>query len=366
MVNRYQCMSVGLYVALLAGLSACTYLIPDDPSQPRYNIVLGEKHRPLNNHTDAPPPGQVSMTPFSQSVEVPQPVQMAQNTANPSLPPLPPVDDATRARADQILGAAPPPAQSTMNERRRPVENPPLESEAPSISSVPPRPVYSASENLQSRMDDTRRDLEQDRARAQVEKSRLASEAAAEPSMLTGRPGSVTIPENIRGSSAAPAYAPPPSYSPAPAYTPPPGVSQASTQPITGLAPMPTPVASAPVPPPAPAQPAYIALPPPLPPMNSAKAPGVDIVPPPAPVAVSEAPPPRALAPIRLTPPDVAYSPPPAPVRAFTPVPDVAPRLQPATSSGFDPFAHAPAPARAGSGDAAAGYLPPSRYANKR
>ena len=329
---------------MLGGLTACSLLIPENPSAPRYNKVEGEMHTPQLNRG----------MPTSTMAAPVTPV------ATQSIPNLPPVDPSVQARAQQEIAAL------NATGRSMPVENQNLVNSGavPDLSSVPPRPVTVGAASAESRLAQTRTELEQDRTQAVASKDQLMKDAQAEPSMLSPMPAPMTPPPAPKPIAKAP-VAPEP----------------------TGVVPPPEPVAVAPIAPPAGS--GYIAAVPPSPmfapppPMNpsamppAAPAPLQEPVPvisnvAPAPhmqpaiaVAPLPAPLPSGKEPIVLRPPVgmAAVAPEPMVFAAPTPTSNMAP----AASGGFDPMASVDTRnARAGTLYQPTGYLPTSRYADRR
>ncbi len=357
---------------LTVSLGGCSYLIPPNPSSPRYNTVVGERHAPALNAQSATgaPTETAAVTP-------------------PDAPNFPPVDDATRIRAQQEMTAAQPvdavssaPLPSpTANGRVVPVENAaPTVTVAenttyPSLASVPPRPVISGDESDAARLARIRSALEADRASANTARDQLAHDAAQEPSMqpLPEATGTVPPPAPV---SVAP-VAPPPAATPSPSFTPAP---QSSNVPApNSIAPVPTPVFP---PPPPPSN--MSALPPAVIPAQSAairtpvanatfSTPAVTPVAAVAPAPVFQpmpsAPPAPAVAPIVLRPPtgDVAAANVPAPAFHVTPTQQFMPQPAPPAAGGFDPMAdgRVATSATQPSVYASTGYLPDSRYSSR-
>ncbi len=345
---------------LLGSLSACTYLIPDDPNAPRYNNVTGQRHQPVMNavkptsDTRAPemqaplaavptaaPVTAVSATNLPPATEVTSTSPALRNS------PFPPVDPVVQAKANQSLSGASTPSlvlkspnaqASTVRPvnseiiRQTPLENMPFQTAAASgLMHVPPYP----SNDGAARLNDARRDLEQSRSQAVQAKDQLVRDAAQEPSMLPAAApapmpstqSTITVPP--RTVSPMPAPAPSSSYIAPLRLTPPPPLMAAPTS-------APAPVAMAPAPAGAPRA------------FN--------------PMAVT-APAPVAMAPIRLTPPTAAS---PAPVSVPAPAPVSVSALRPSSSS-FNPLEGSTGTVYSSAAPTASeGYLPSSRYANRR
>ena len=191
--------------ALLVSSSACTYLIPEEPSADRYNMVLGARHAPVSNgdlalpvdpaetsadmsendkplpmvtHADAAPVADVAMAPL------PEPAAMS--TA-PALAGLPPVDAATQARAQQELAAAP--------QRQVPVENNAIQlAQSDGLNSVPLRPAMTGRTSPQEQFNATKNDLEQERESIGYAREQLRHDAGQEPSLLSQPEQTGTVP----------------------------------------------------------------------------------------------------------------------------------------------------------------------------
>lgn len=289
-------------------LAACTYIIPEDASVPRYNEVLGERHKPIHNNptTPAASPEAVAAEPWApeQVSTAVTPVTVA-TLPPPSMPALPPVDPAVRAQAA---------AQMSANGRHVPLENASLEVADSSLTDVPPRPAFTGDDSAKAHLDATRHDLESERPKAAAAKAQLDKDAADEPSML---------PPPLPTGPGAPAM--PNSPTPMPNNASPQGMN------------------SFPVPPPSSSPQDRIAV-------NNVAPPTLQ------PIHLT---PPPAQPPIHLTPPPGmdAYT-------ALPPLPTSTPAsAQVASSSDFNPFSSAPSATPLLSD---ADELPPSRYAFKR
>ncbi len=387
--------SIGACALILSGLSGCTYIIPPDPSTPRYNALMGERRAPMRNRMDRVPQQGSSLTsptqetPFAATAPImPAPVpEVVVNNLPPispaapvavanAMPELPPVDAATRAAAERIDPSI----------RQIPTENSAYAVAENSFSSVPTYAMPVGSDAPAARLNNVRRDLETERARADVARDALASDAAAEPSLLP-------LPETRRPAGNVPVTQPVIPQTPAPVVT--------SPAPQTYLAPQytPTPVTQPVAPAPAPQiaytqpQPGYIALPPPPPLMGAPEARPVAVAPAapqptamspttvavaasPAPVAMVNAnPSPRSFDPMAVA----AANPslPPIQLRApgsfpqttvvaqAEPVTIAVTSPQPSSLSSFNPMA-APTAASAHGGYAGEGFIAPSRYAARR
>ncbi len=159
--------------ALLGGtLSACAYIIPPSPNEPRNNTVQGEIRKPINNPTSS----------GKRSALTPDELPNAAPVAPVKQAALPPVDNATQQRAEAII---------QNSDRRMPVENAQFQVSSngyPPIHSVPPMPVTTGPDSAQSQLNATKAELEADRSNAVAATETLAKDAAAEPSMLSELP----------------------------------------------------------------------------------------------------------------------------------------------------------------------------------
>ncbi len=192
-------------VALSFCLGGCSFLIPEDPSAPRYNTVGGERRRPQLN----------SMTPQGSPAPMPS-APVSQNGADDGR--FPPVDQAVQARAQEQMG------NGFSSARRTPVENAASEimvseNNYPPLSDVPQRPSMAGDDSAASRLSKVRAELERDRVNSGAARDQLNHDAASEPSLL-GTGGGSSLPPS-------PVFAPPPpmgggqSYNfPAPAMSP--------------------------------------------------------------------------------------------------------------------------------------------------
>ena len=210
---------LALGTILLAGLSGCTWLIPDDPSTLRYNSVLGERHAPVGNQSSAinkPLPEEetgmavmteTNTTPVAPMVQAQAPTvvsaaptpmvqvmpQAPAMRPQPLMQGLPPVDALTQSRAERELA------------RQTPTENAMYDvAQNNAFTSVPPSPVAVGADAPAARLQNVRRDLEAERARADAARDQLSRDVQAEPSMLpnTGRPqdpAMINAPVNDKG-----------------------------------------------------------------------------------------------------------------------------------------------------------------------
>lgn len=323
-----------LYTFGALALGGCAYLIPDNPSAPRYSTVMGERHAPeLNKNI-----GQASA---AQSAPI---MPIMTSDMPPAMPssmpaPFPPVDAATQATASQQMAMnspvptsnAVPMPQPIGDARQVPAENLAEAAGAPAFSSVPARPAMSGPESDADQLNKVRAQLEMDRANAEAARNQLSRDAAAEPSLL-GAPTSNVVPPPTQVierplDPLPPAY-PVPAMAPSPAPMPP-APAAPQPQPQSFIAPAPL-------------------MPPPPAPIASAQAAPLPSV---YPVAAAPAAP--ALDPIMLRPPVASMPPASAPaVRRVVPQ-ETAPSALPMASGGFNPMAASDSN----------GYLPQSRYA---
>ncbi len=367
--------SIFTVILCLVCLTGCKWLIPENPSAPRYNTVLGGKRTPALNRpagADAPyvpGPGSQAMPPAGALA--PAVVQAA--------PAYPPVSVETQAMAEQRISeqqmatppSAPPPqergfwdrmafwrsdepqlqvsaaVQPTMEARRMPPENvmqgAPVDavqvadnSAYPKLSAVPPRPQSDA-----ERLASVRSQLEQERATANQSSTNLSAAAAAEPSLLAPMPEPVSVntlpppPKPMMESVA------PPSYTPA----------------------MSAPLAAAPLPPivlkPPPAAPALMPTPTPMP-VAAIPAYQPTYTPPPVTAGME---PIMLRAPVPQSAPSPSFAAGPPAYTSSTPA-----AMPPAAAGGFNPMAGTAASAYDGGQQLAngSGYLPPSRYIQRR
>lgn len=358
-------------------LSACSYLIPPNPSAPRYNEVVGERHVPLLNAQSA-----AGMASDNSNLSA--------NAAG-----FPPVDQTVRVQAEQEMAAASQPVTpvtsaplpAPMSDARMvPVENQTVQAAPsfnvagnhyPNLADVPPRPVITGDDSEAARLANVRAALEADRANANNAREQLAHDVAAEPSMLPPEStGTVPPPAPVSVAPVAPPAATMPA-APMPSFTPAP---QSSNAPAT-IAPVPTPVFAPPPPPsnmsalpPAVIRPVSTPMvtanvsAPSAPSFSFAPAPAVTAVPPAPIVSASIAPP--APAPIVLRPPvgEMATATVPTPVFRVTPSQQWdAPQPVPPSAGGFDPMAgRITTASNQTMVYRSTGYLPDSRYSYER
>lgn len=328
---RLSSRRYGIFMLLVATFSAggCAFLIPDNPSTPRYNSVIGERRVPKENMgmlknggAPAMSPG-MPMTapePMVQATPLP-PVAAAPSTGAPEpIMALPPVDAQTQRIADARLAD-----EARQQGRSVPAENMQLaSSDYPILSDVPPAPPVSGDASAAERLGNVRRELEQQRVVSEQAKTQLERDAAAEPSMLSDLPSPA--------SSAAP--------------TPTPTMNVPASPVHRGIAdlPPPPPLSAAPAPVPA------------MVPGAGAQAPiPMDQLP------MGQAAPPPASAPIALT-----AVPPPMQTAALAPI-----QLRPPGSAGqgFDPISangSSPRTMSYAASQPVGNFLPTSRYAYRR
>lgn len=343
---RFQFVARGLAALITVPVlaSGCSFLIPENPSEPRYNTVLGERRMPQENAKMTGAGGATSGAPAPATSNAPAPVRPQSMVEQAPLPvvaaapapapimstDLPPVDPMTQRIAAERMQqqAAAPAVAGGANGRTVPSENSTqlAASDYPKLNQVPPAPPVSGAGSDAQRLEAVRRQLELDRAAAAQTTRQVRDAAAAEPSML-GPNGELPAPQPIMAPAPAPAPAPQ-------SFNAPSGQGNMV-------------VASLPPPPPAPM--AVVSKQAPIQmdkiPMNT------------APVAA-----PRAMEPITLRPPVVAA---PAPQFVPTPPPAAATptyRSMPAAAGSFDPMAGA----SYSSNTASNGYLPVSRYSSYR
>lgn len=354
---RFQSVARSLAALTLVSVlaSGCAFLIPENPSEPRYNTVLGERRVPQENaktmgvgngggSSMAAPVAPVQQQaiqeqPMMQPERAPAAPMAAPAPAPVAMMDLPPVDPNTqriaaeriqqqdRSLADRLAFWR----EDGDSSRTIPSENTPTRSTGyPELSQVPPAPQSTGPGSDAERLAAVRAELERDRSSAVSTSAQVRSAAAAEPSMLPPAVGVAPAAEPVY---TAPAPAP---YSQnAPVNVPP------AADVRGGIATLP--------PPPMPYTPA---------PAASAPAPiQMDAIP----MRSASAPAPAAIEPIMLRPPVVAT---PAPQFVASPASSASPTynsMQPAAGS-FDPMAGA----SYGSATANNGYLPVSRYSSYR
>lgn len=315
-------------VALLT--SSCSFLIPENPSTPRYNKVIGERRVPQENMKtmQGGAPQNSMAAPVAPMAQAPMVDTAPMVAAAPAPAPiasmdLPPVDPTTQRIAAERMQA---------QGRTVPSENmQTASSDYPQLNQVPPAPARSGPDSDAERLRAVREQLERDRAAATGTTQQVRDAAAREPSMLAPTSGTAPAPEPIM------------------------------TAPISAPMPAPLPQASAPVSVPSEVRGSIASLPPP-PPVYSAPAPRMASAPDPIQMDALPMPAPAphmasvAMEPIILRAPAVA-----TPAPAFVPsAPAPAPSyrsMAPAAGS-FDPMAGATASYSGNSN----GYLPASRY----
>jgi hypothetical protein len=237
-------------------LSGCAYLIPDNPSTPRYSKVLGPRHAPVLNAqsmagnggsaftpTD---PGVTSVTaaaPTSQIVAVDNAPPAPTSYAPPMPSAFPPVAPETQARADAILASS---------GRQMPAENPGgMDIATTSFDNVLPRPLMgNVAGSDEQQLNAVREQLERDRAGAQSVHQQLNRDAASEPSLLPSSGTPVSLPPAAIPAGPESRFGPSSSAVPAPGYVaptpllPPPPVAASGVPAFASAAPMYAPMPS--------------------------------------------------------------------------------------------------------------------------
>ena len=279
---------------LLAGVSACTYLIPDDVSVPRNNIVQGDKHKPLRNTgvsntapqngADAQPSQTMQMaaaapvmpvavnplsTPVQSSIQYPQFTDM--NTPD-TLSRVATLDRVSTPITPADL-AAPQPSGQAAGLRRTPSENASIladrgaasptslrgipsnthlfqtaanEAAPQGLIAVPSRPPLSGPDSTYSQMGAARKDMEQSRTDTLNARGQMERDVAAEPSVFSKPAISSNSPEILSPLPAivAPQAVPNQTPLPTPVMVPsspvPPSVAPVAVPTTTRIAPAPT------------------------------------------------------------------------------------------------------------------------------
>ena len=357
-------------VVVCATLTQCAWFIPQEKSSPRYNEVIGQPRRPeLNPAAGQTPPPSPSSDAKTQTVamaSLPAPVVVAPAASVAAAPPVaafPPVSPETQARADTVMARDVPPPVTASPElsRRVPVENAGIggnvvvaQNSYPALNSVPTSPAVSDAESA-ARLARVRAQLEQERAAANAERTQLKNDAAAQPSMLPsgGTNATVAPPEPVvvapipAPSLTAPAIQPLPvqpsvTYPRSSSFLPP--APLASTADASRYVPQVNPAISAPVP-------------------NVGVSNNGAFAIPVSPQAMSA----PMQEPIVLRPPQAVAMAAPNPVTASNVTNYAAQTMAPAVSGGFNPLEGSSAPATAYAPSYSTnGYLPPSRYAQRR
>ena len=203
--------AAGSFLALSV-LAGCAYFIPQSTDVPRYNSVEGERRAPqLNNVSSAPrtDPRSISNPSFQPQSSVPaQPVTpvapvvkeppFVENTNPPlrSEPPAPTPVAETYSWWNPMgwfVEDVPPAATS---ERKVPPQNVAMEAQGyPQLQDTPTSPFTPVQTD---QLNATRSDLEAERAAADRRASQLATDAAAEPSLLAPQPAVPTVPSVVR------------------------------------------------------------------------------------------------------------------------------------------------------------------------
>ena len=210
-------------------MSACALLIPENPSTPRYNDVLGGPRAPKLNPASA---GRSSMAPA--------PVRQQQASLHaPTVAAAPvPVQEIVSVDTSPPTGANTPTgliAEVPASVRAVPAGNQdPIQMAAgyPDLHSIPPTPTVGAGGDAE-RLARVRAQLEAERNGADAERQRLSTDAAAEPSLL-GTP----LPEPVRPAAPAPQSAAPAVGAIAQLPPPPPPIGQSAGTPWDRSAPM--------------------------------------------------------------------------------------------------------------------------------
>jgi hypothetical protein len=189
-------------IVLTASVTGCSFLIPEDTSAPRYNIVQGERRMPKLNTTAPAAP-----TAMNDNFYVAPRMQ----------------SDAQMAYAQPV--AAPPSVaqagNATTEPLRMPVENnggamAVAQTSYPDLTTIPPRPSMIDDNRPAVRLNDVRTDLENERDQANYRRDELARDAAAEPpiTLPASNAAPVTTPYAV---PPMPVIVPPPAaYAPAP------------------------------------------------------------------------------------------------------------------------------------------------------
>lgn len=291
---------------LAVSLCSCNLLIPENPSAPRYNSVLGGPRKPMLN------PGANNGASMQAPVREEAPRKTAAMMATEAQ--FPPVAPETEMRAQEIMASDVPPP---VGQRAMPMENAQpgmqvAQSNYPNLNNVPPTPATGTPDSAEARLARVRAQLEAERMGVDYERQRLATDAAAEPSLLN-----------------EPVPVMPPMGAPMP--------PQSSMMTPNGM----------------------VALPPPPPLAQSAGTAWAANAPATAP----------AMEPIVLRPPVAQAAPSPNISYANPgPMPSMSPAMAPAMSGGFNPMAGTePINLRAPTSYAGStSYLPNSRYSTRR
>ena len=203
--------AAGSFLALSV-LAGCAYFIPQSTNAPRYNSVEGERRAPqLNNVSSAPrtDPRSISNPSFQPQSSVPaQPVTpvapvvkeppFVENTNPPlrSEPPAPTPVAETYSWWNPMgwfVEDVPPAATSA---RKVPPQNGAMEAQGyPQLQDTPTSPFTPAQTD---QLNATRSDLEAERTAADRRASQLATDAAAEPSLLAPQPAVPPVPSVVR------------------------------------------------------------------------------------------------------------------------------------------------------------------------
>lgn len=221
----------------------CALLIPDNPSTPRYNTVMGERHMPeLNPRGAMGPQSRAStpeMTPPAPRQAAIAPAAVPAVAAAPAPAPvvamdLPPVSPQTQQIAQQRIEAA----------RSVPEENIQLASgDYPLLNDVPRTAPATGDAAAAAQLEKVRLQLEVDRNAASATTRQVKDEAAAEPSMLSDLPPTskkAPAPAAIESTPIAP---PAPAAAPKAPALPPTGMMERAPVPPSRIAELPPPPA---------------------------------------------------------------------------------------------------------------------------
>jgi hypothetical protein len=165
--------------ALAVTLCSCNLLIPENPSAPRYNSVLGGPRAPALNPAGSGASGAGNAAPASPATGL---------TALTPASAAAPVAAMAKAPGDEIVAAdVPPPAPLADQQARRvPVENQlgaQLAANYPDLGAIPPTPPL-GDQGDAARLARIRAQLEADSRDAAAARNQLNRDAAAEPSLL--------------------------------------------------------------------------------------------------------------------------------------------------------------------------------------
>lgn len=186
--------AMGSLVAMMT-LASCAYFIPKSTNAPRYNTVEGERRAPaLNPSSAAPrndlramqnpayqPQSQMSSQPLTPTPPMAVEQPFVETTAAPRTAPPPAVTQAQKEYdwwdpSGWFTSDAPAPAAA------------PAASRNPQLQDTPPSPVATGQAAAREQLMNGQSDLEASRTAAGVRASQLATDAAAEPSLLAPLP----------------------------------------------------------------------------------------------------------------------------------------------------------------------------------